>query len=57
MGLTGLFLLSTAAVTGCDSGSKKADVPDKMMDLPKQGPVPAGVPGGGAPAKGGSAAQ
>jgi hypothetical protein len=51
-GLTGLFLLSAAAMTGCGS-DKKADVPDKMMELPKQGPVPAG----GAPATGGSSAQ
>ena len=55
-GLTGLFLLSAAATAGCGS-DKKADIPDKMMELPKQGPVPAGAPAGGGPATGGASAQ
>jgi hypothetical protein len=46
VGLTGLFLLSTASITGCDNRGK-ADIPDKTIELPKNGPVPAGAPGGG----------
>jgi hypothetical protein len=56
VGLTGLFLLSAAAVTGCDSG-KKDSIPDKMIELPKEGPKAAGAPAGGAPAKGSQPAQ
>jgi hypothetical protein len=55
VGLTGLFLLSAAATTGCGS-SKKDDIPDKMMELPKDGPKAAGAPGGG-PAKASQSAQ
>jgi hypothetical protein len=45
VGLFGLFLLTAAALTGCGSG--KASTPTQIMEVPKQGPVPAGVPGAG----------
>jgi hypothetical protein len=45
-GLTGLFLLGTAAVIGCGS-DEKAQIPDKMIDLPKEGPIAAGAGGKG----------
>ncbi len=44
VGLTGLFLLTATAMTGCDNTRGKADIPQKMIDLPKQGPVAAGAP-------------
>jgi hypothetical protein len=40
-GLTGMFLLGAAAVSGCGPG-EKARVPEKMMELPKEGPAPVG---------------
>jgi hypothetical protein len=45
VGLTGLFLLTAVAMTGCDSRGK-ADIPQKTIEVPKQGPVPAGAPAG-----------
>jgi hypothetical protein len=44
-GLFGLFLLTAAALTGC--GNRQATFPEKSIDVPKQGPVPAGAPGAG----------
>jgi hypothetical protein len=44
-GLAGLFLLSVVAMAGCGSG-EKAKVPEKTIELPKQGPVEAGAAGG-----------
>jgi len=44
VGLFGLFLLTAAALTGC-GGDRKATIPEKAMDVPKQGPVTAGAPG------------
>jgi hypothetical protein len=59
-GLSGLLLLSLGGVTGCGDG-QKTKLPEKTMDVPKAGPVPAGVPaapGGGEGAKSkGAAAQ
>ncbi len=49
-GIAALFLASTALTLGCDSGTK-AKVPEKTMDVPKEGPKPAGG-GGGAPTGG-----
>jgi hypothetical protein len=46
VGLAILFLLSTAPITGCGS-REKAKIPEKTMELPKEGPVPAGAPRGG----------
>ena len=47
VGLIGLFLLTAAAaMSGCDNRGK-AVIPEKMMEVPKQGPMPAGAPGGG----------
>jgi hypothetical protein len=46
VGLGSLFLLTAAALTGCDSRGR-ATIPEKMIEVPKQGPVPAGAPGGG----------
>lgn len=58
--LAGLLLLSLGGVTGCGDG-QKAKIPDKTIDVPKAGPVPAGAPGapgGGEGAKNkGAAAQ
>jgi hypothetical protein len=45
VGLGGLFLLAAAALTGCGSG--KATTPTQVIEVPKQGPVPAGAPAGG----------
>jgi hypothetical protein len=45
-GLGGLFLLAAAALTGC-GGAGKASIPQKSMELPKEGPVAAGAPAGG----------
>jgi hypothetical protein len=45
-GLGSLFLLAAAALTGC-GGAGKASIPEKSMELPKQGPVAAGAPAGG----------
>jgi len=39
--LTGLFLPIAATGFGCGP-SEKARVPEKMMDLPKEGPAPVG---------------
>ncbi len=46
VGLTGLLLLTAASMTGCGDKPEKAKVPETMMELPKQGPVPAGAPRG-----------
>jgi predicted small lipoprotein YifL len=46
VGLAGLFLLAAAALTGCGNRGK-ATIPEKAREVPKQGPVPAGAPGGG----------
>jgi len=40
VGLTGLFVLSTAGLSGCGP-DKKAVVPEKQMELPKD-PTPVG---------------
>jgi hypothetical protein len=42
MGLTGLFLLAALATTGCGNKEQKANIPAKEIELPKQGPMPAG---------------
>ena len=57
-GLAGLFLLSTAGLLGCGP-EKKTVVPDKQIELPKEGPSPAGgAPKAGvnAPSNGGQVA-
>lgn len=51
--LIGLFLVTTAAMTGCGS-REKAQIPEKEIELPKEGPTPVGVPSG-APGKSPSA--
>jgi hypothetical protein len=56
--LAAVFVLSTVAITGCDNGGK-AQIPTTTLEVPKNGPVPAGVPGGADKdkAKGASSAQ
>jgi hypothetical protein len=44
VGLAALFILSTTVIPGCGSDNK-AEIPKNTIDLPKNGPVPAG--GGG----------
>jgi hypothetical protein len=56
VGLTGLFLLSAAATAGCGPG-KKDQIPDKMIELPKEGPKAAGGKGKAAPAQGSQPSQ
>ena len=46
VGLGSLLLLTAAALTGCNSRGR-ASIPEQMIEVPKQGPVPAGAPGGG----------
>jgi len=48
--LTALFLLPLALLVGCGGGGK-ATIPEKTIELPKQGPVAAGAPGQGDAAK------
>ncbi len=43
--LSGLLLFSLAGITGCGS-NEKAKIPDKTIDLPKEGPKAAGAPAG-----------
>jgi hypothetical protein len=31
---------------GCGGADRPATIPETLIELPKQGPVPAGVPGG-----------
>jgi hypothetical protein len=45
--LVGCLILGLAGVAGC-SDSGKAKIPEKTIELPKDGPTPAG---GGAPGK------
>ena len=39
--VSALCLLTAMSAIGCED-SKKAKTPNKMLDTPKQGPVPAG---------------
>jgi hypothetical protein len=52
MGLAAGFLLGTAAISGCGDNRGKAEIPATTLELPKNGPVPAGSPGGPAKDKG-----
>ena len=51
VGVASLFLLSVTVLAGCDS-KPKATIPDKQIDLPKDGPKAAGVGGGKKKAQG-----
>lgn len=44
-GLVGVFALVVASTTGCGSDDQKTQIPDKTINLPKEGPKAAG--GGG----------
>jgi hypothetical protein len=44
--VSALCLLTAMSAIGCGDSNKKAKIPDKLIDTPKEGPVPAG---GGAP--------
>jgi len=46
--LMGGLLLGLAGVAGCSGSSKEAKIPEKTIDLPKEGPV---TPGGGGAGK------
>jgi hypothetical protein len=47
--LVSCFILGLAGAAGCSTNSgKESKIPEKMIDLPKEGPV---TPGGGGPAK------
>jgi hypothetical protein len=50
----GLAVLVAAALTGCGSDDKKVQVPEKTIDLPKEGPSAVGGGGGGPKNKGGA---
>jgi len=45
-------LLSTVTTCGCSDAKKEAKIPEKTIELPKEGPIPAGGAGGRAPSKG-----
>jgi hypothetical protein len=46
VGLAAALILSTVVITGCGDNRGKAEIPATTLEVPKNGPTPAGAPGG-----------